>query len=70
MHQPGGIVKAAGLRDGPTQGKIAIAELRCHSPHGATLRSPWGPQEEVLTRVAPLDMLNGAQSSAAAIVED
>jgi len=32
MHQPGGIVKAAGLGDGPTQGKIAIAKLRLTMP--------------------------------------
>jgi len=32
MRQPGGIVKAAGLGDGPTQGKIAIAKLRLTMP--------------------------------------
>jgi hypothetical protein len=32
MRQPGGIVKAAGLGDGPTQGKITIAKLRLTMP--------------------------------------
>ena len=33
MHAPpGGIVKAAGLGDGPTQGEIAIAKLRLTMP--------------------------------------
>jgi len=32
MRLPGGIVKAAGLGDGPAQGKIAIAKLRLTMP--------------------------------------
>ena len=32
MREPGGIVKAAGLGDGPTQGEIAIAKLRLTMP--------------------------------------
>ncbi len=32
MCQPGGIVKAAGLGDGPTRGNIAIVKLRLTMP--------------------------------------
>jgi hypothetical protein len=41
-RQPGGIVKAEGLGDGPAHGKVAIAKLRLTLPptSWATLRLP------------------------------
>jgi len=47
MRQPGGIVKAAGLGDGPTQGKIAIAKLRgCVTIRKSASRSSFSGQNQ------------------------